>query len=115
MNSQLISICQNNDFRRIYNRGKHYVTPVVVIYVLKNRTKNTRLGITTSKKIGNAVKRNRSRRIIREAWHAVSPFAAKGYDYVLVARGKTPYVKTQDIQKQLYLQLKKAGLYQERE
>ena len=54
---KLVTICRNNDFRRIYARGKSYVTPLVVVYVLKNRTKNVRVGITTSKKIGNAVQR----------------------------------------------------------
>ena len=62
---KFVPLCRNNDFRRLYARGKSYVTPVVVIYVMKNRTKNLRVGITTSKKIGNAVLRNRSRRVIR--------------------------------------------------
>lgn len=87
------------------------MTPVVVMYALKNRSGKTRVGITTSKKIGNAVKRNRSRRIIREAWREVQPFAKKGMDYVFVARGKTPYAKTQDIHKQMVIQMKKSGFY----
>lgn len=53
-------IKENRDFRRIYTRGKSYVSPVVVTYVLKNRSQNVRVGITTGKKTGNAVKRNRS-------------------------------------------------------
>ena len=56
---KLVPICRNNDFRRIYARGKSYVSPLVVVYALKNRTKNVRVGITTSKKVGNAVQRNR--------------------------------------------------------
>ncbi|WP_099205102.1 ribonuclease P protein component [Scatolibacter rhodanostii] len=111
MKSQITPICHNNDFRRIYNRGKSFVTPVVVVYVLKNREKKTRIGITTSKKIGNAVKRNRSRRIIREAWREISPYLQSGNDYIFVARGKTPYVKMQQVKKQLETSLKKAGLY----
>lgn len=113
MNSQMTPICQNSDFRRIYSRGKYYVTPVVVVYVLKNRQKLTRFGITTSKKIGNAVHRNRSRRIIKEALRQISPLIQPGYDYVFVARGKTPYVKMQDVRKQLKIQLAKAGLLKE--
>ena len=54
---QFVPLCRNNDFRRLYARGKSYVTPLVVVYVMKNRTKNVRVGITTSKKIGNAVLR----------------------------------------------------------
>lgn len=107
---KLITICENRDYRRIYARGKSIVTPQIVIYISKNRQGILRTGITTSKKIGNAVKRNRSRRIIREALRQLAPSVKKGYDIIIVARGKTPYLKTGDIEKQLLFQLTKAGL-----
>lgn len=66
--TEIVKIKENRDFRRIYSKGKSFVSPVLVTYVLKNRTKNVRYGITTSKKTGNAVQRNRSRRIIRAAF-----------------------------------------------
>ena len=110
---KLVPICRNNDFRRIYARGKSYVSPLVVVYALKNRTKNVRVGITTSKKVGNAVQRNRSRRVIREAFRALAPWVRPGFDLVLVARGKTPYVKSTDVRRQLERQLQAAGLLRE--
>lgn len=110
---KLVPICRNNDFRRIYARGKSYVSPLVVVYALKNRTKNVRVGITTSKKVGNAVQRNRSRRVIREAFRALAPRVRLGFDLVLVARGKTPYVKSTDVRRQLERQLQAAGLLRE--
>lgn len=110
---KLVPICRNNDFRRIYARGKSYVSPLVVVYALKNRTKNVRVGITTSKKVGNAVQRNRSRRVIREAFRALAPRVRPGFDLVLVARGKTPYVKSTDVRRQLERQLQAAGLLRE--
>ena len=110
---KLVPICRNNDFRRIYARGKSYVSPLVVVYALKNRTKNVRVGITTSKKVGNAVQRNRSRRVIREAFRALAPRVRPGVDLVLVARGKTPYVKSTDVRRQLERQLQAAGLLRE--
>ena len=94
-------------------RGKSYVSPLVVVYALKNRTKNVRVGITTSKKVGNAVQRNRSRRVIREAFRALAPRVRPGFDLVLVARGKTPYVKSTDVRRQLERQLQAAGLLRE--
>ena len=78
----------------MYTRGKSIVTPSVVIYYSKNRTGQLRLGITTSKKIGNAVKRNRARRIIREAFRTISPYLRRGYDYILVARHPIPKIDT---------------------
>ena len=110
---KLVPICRNNDFRRIYARGKSYVSPLLVVYALKNRTKNVRVGITTSKKVGNAVQRNRSRRVIREAFRALAPRVRPGFDLVLVARGKTPYVKSTDVRRQLERQLQAAGLLRE--
>ena len=110
---KLVPICRNNDFRRIYARGKSYVSPLVVVYALKNRTKNVRVVITTSKKVGNAVQRNRSRRVIREAFRALAPRVRPGFDLVLVARGKTPYVKSTDVRRQLERQLQAAGLLRE--
>ncbi|MFQ9909178.1 MAG: ribonuclease P protein component [Acutalibacter sp.] len=110
---KLVPICRNNDFRRIYARGKSYVSPLVVVYALKNRTKNVRVGITTSKKVGNAVQRNRSRRVIREAFRALAPRVRPGFELVLVARGKTPYVKSTDVRRQLERQLQAAGLLRE--
>ena len=83
------------------------------MYALKNRTKNVRVGITTSKKVGNAVQRNRSRRVIREAFRALAPRVRPGFDLVLVARGKTPYVKSTDVRRQLERQLQAAGLLRE--
>ena len=110
---KLVPICRNNDFRRIYARGKSYVSPLVVVYALKNRTKNVRVGITTSKKVGNAGQRNRARRVIREAFRALAPRVCPGFDLVLVARGKTPYVKSTDVRRQLERQLQAAGLLRE--
>lgn len=86
------------------------MTPQIVIYFYKNRIGTLRVGITTGKKIGNAVMRNRSRRIIREAVRQTAPQIKRGYDLVFVARGKTPYLKSTDIRDLLFKQLDKAGL-----
>ena len=107
---QFVPLCRNNDFRRLCARGKSYVTPLVVVYVMKNRTKNVRVGITTSKKIGNAVLRNRSRRVIREAFRGLAGRVRPGFDLVFVARGKTPYVKSTDVALQMARQLSAAGI-----
>ena len=85
----------------------------MVVYALKNRTKNVRVGIKKKKKVGNAVQRNRSRRVIREAFRALAPRVRPGFDLVLVARGKTPYVKSTDVRRQLERQLQAAGLLRE--
>ena len=45
-------IRRNSEFGRVYARGKSYVNPALVLYVLKTRGKKTRVGLTATKKIG---------------------------------------------------------------
>lgn len=107
---KIVSMCTNNDFRRAYSKGKSYVGALLVSYVRKNRLGVTRVGITTSKKVGNAVLRSRSRRVIREAYRQLAPEVKAGYDLVFVARGKTPHVKSTDVGRQMAFQLSSAGV-----
>ena len=46
-------IRRNSEFGRVYARGKSYVNPALVMYVLKTRGKKTRVGLTATKKIGH--------------------------------------------------------------
>ena len=97
-----ITLKENTDFNRVYYRGKSSAKPQLVVYSLKNRLGVCRIGITTSKIIGNAVDRNRSRRIIRAAFQSVIKeyeFEGRGYDFVFVARTKTKYLKSTHIEK----------------
>ena len=106
-----VSLNQNTDFQRTYYRGKSSARPALVVYAMKNRVGICRVGITTSKKIGNAVERNRSRRIIRAAYQSIfSQYSLKGnYDIVFVARTKTKYLKSTDIEKAMLSCLKEVG------
>ena len=83
--SEILTLKENKDFHRLYNKGKSQISPVLVTYILKNRNDNLRYGITTGKKIGNAVKRNRARRVIRAAFKECAPHLKSGYDIVFVA------------------------------
>ena len=87
-------ITRNCEFARAYARGKAYVHPYVVLYVNKNRVGHTRVGLTASKKVGNAVTRNRARRVMRAALSEVLRGDVGRYDIVLVARGITPKLKS---------------------
>ncbi len=104
------AINQNRDYKRIYSRGKSIVTPCVVIYISRNRSKNVRIGITASKKIGGAVSRNRARRVIREAIRELVPTIKSGFDLVLVARARTVNVKSTYVKDVLIKQLRSAKL-----
>lgn len=105
----------NSDFRRAYARGKSYTNPALVMYVRKNRAGSCRIGITASKKIGNAVQRNRARRIIREAFRQVNLPLKGNYDVVFVARTKTVFKKSTDIYNVMLPMLIEAGVVKNEE
>lgn len=95
---KIIKLKSNRDFRRVYQKGKSYVCPYFVIYVNPNRSGDIRLGITAGKKIGNAVKRNRAKRVITAAFRAVYPHLLAGTDFVIVARTRILDVKSTKVE-----------------
>ncbi len=88
---------ENKDFRTLYYRGTSRVSPTLIVFARKNRCQMTRIGITTGKKVGIAVKRSRCRRIIRAAFRTLSPRVKPGYDLVFVARAKTAEIKSTEL------------------
>lgn len=102
------SIKLNKEFRFLYGRGASYVTPSIVIYARKNKLSKNRLGITSGKKIGNAVKRNRARRVIRVAYRSLLPEFNSYYDMVVVARAKAARISSNEVtadMKECFLQV----------
>ncbi|MBQ5995631.1 MAG: ribonuclease P protein component [Clostridia bacterium] len=104
-----VTLNRNCDFKRLYYKGKSYTNPALVIYLRRNGAGICRIGITVSKKIGSAVERNRCKRIIRAAYRNVSPCISGNWDIILVARNKTKYLKSTEIQTILTELLQKAG------
>jgi len=69
-----------------------------------------RYGITTSKKIGCAVERNRAKRVIRSAFSQLEDRLNGNYDIVFIARTKTSKVKMQQVLEQMEKQFKALGV-----
>lgn len=97
-----ISLTNNKDFVRLYKRGRYVNSKECVVYYAPNKLPFNRLGITTSKKIGNAVLRNRARRVIRAAYQQSEISFPVGYDIVVVARNDAGSVKS-DIINQFFI------------
>ena len=81
---------QNADFQRLYRSGAFCSLGSALLYVRPNGLPCNRLGITAGKKIGNAVRRNRAKRIIRAAYAAAEMQLPIGLDIVVVARSTLP-------------------------
>lgn len=101
----------NKDFRRLYGRGKSQVSPYLVTYSSKNRNGETNIGVTTGKKLGNAVNRNRARRLIVAAFRENLAHIKPGYDFVFVARSRILSVKSTLIAEVMEKQFKEAGIW----
>ena len=84
-----VTLKENYEFRRMYQRGKSAVSGAMVVYCRKNRLGHNRLGLTASTKLGHAVVHNRCRRRLREVYRLNNHALRQGYDIILVARGRT--------------------------
>lgn len=100
----------NKEFRTLYYRGRSQVSPVLVTYVRRNSFGFCRVGITTGKKLGKAVKRNRCRRLIREAYRLLKPQIHGGWDIVFVARTRTVTASMQQVEKAMLTHFKALSL-----
>jgi ribonuclease P protein component len=74
------------EFEKAYEEGHKVVTPQFALYVRPNGLPHSRLGITTTRRLGKAVVRNRARRLVREAYRKHQDELPSGYDFVFVVR-----------------------------
>lgn len=74
------------DFQRVRQHGKSYAHPLVVLVALPNETGQVHIGVTAGRSVGNAVKRNRAKRILRAALRLLIPSIRPGWDIVVIAR-----------------------------
>jgi ribonuclease P protein component len=98
------------DFKRVRNQGKSFAHPLVVLVKLSSDEEGLRVGISTSRSVGNAVHRNRAKRLLRESIRLLLPSLAHGWDLVFIAR--TPLVNAtfQDVRTAVERLLQRAGV-----
>ena len=76
------------------------MTDNFIIYGRKRRRRTARVGITVSKKVGNAVVRNRVKRLVRETFRVAKDVLPADLDFVLVARRQRPIESLEDTRRQ---------------
>ena len=84
--SRFNSIQKQSDFRGVFKKGRSYVCRIFVLHIVENGLDRNRFGFTAGKKIGNAVIRNRVKRLMKEVVRNHGGRLKPGYDIVLVAR-----------------------------
>lgn len=86
----------NKDFLALYKKGRYAASKYSVIYVRPNGRPFNRLGITAGKKVGNAVCRNRAKRLIRLAYRNTEAKLPVGMDIVIIARTAICSIKSDE-------------------
>nr|WP_300002712.1 ribonuclease P protein component [Tissierella sp.] len=91
-------IRKNMEFKNIYKTGKNYWNRNLVLYVKKNGLTETRVGYTITKKIGNAVVRNKIRRRMKEIVRLNFHNIKEGYDLVFIAKRSILNIPYQELE-----------------
>ena len=79
-------LLERAQFRRTQRRGRRQGNASLVVYARPNGLEWSRLGITTSRKVGKAVRRNRWRRLLREAFRQNKAALPRGFDLVVIVQ-----------------------------
>ncbi|MFC5653199.1 ribonuclease P protein component [Paenibacillus solisilvae] len=99
------------DFSRIYRNGKSFANNQFVVYWSRqSKADPLRLGVSASKKIGNAVVRNRMRRLVKEIVRHHTDRITGQLDIIVIVRKPAVGLKMQELEKSMLHVLKRAGL-----
>jgi ribonuclease P protein component len=79
-----------DDYSAVFDPRVRVARGPLALFGVPNKSSVTRLGFSTSRKVGNAVRRNRIRRLLRESFRLLQHELPPGYDLVLVVRAHTP-------------------------
>lgn len=98
------------DFNKVYNKGKSVGDKYVVVFCLKNNLDYNRISFLASKKVGNSVKRNRARRLMKESLRTGDLNLPIGYDFIIIARNTIDGKNCNEVKKSLENALKRTGV-----
>lgn len=102
---------KDSDFRKVYKHGRSFANRYLVMYILENKSEFSRVGISVSKKVGNAITRNKIKRRIRESYRLnIDENVKNGYDIIFIARVSIKDVDYNDIEKAMKNIVKKSNI-----
>ena len=87
---KVYTLKKNYEFKNVLNKGKYFVRKYIIVYIDKNNLNRNVIGIAVNTKICNAVKRNKIKRVIREAYYKEQKTLKQGYNIVFLWNKKEP-------------------------
>lgn len=104
---------QKKEFQEVYRSGRSYANRYLVLYVFPSEKLGGKVGFAAGKKLGNAVVRNRMKRLLRESYRLHQSLVRPGVALLLVGRQSLVGEKC-DVAQRAFLSLgKKAGIFRE--
>ncbi|GAB1475963.1 ribonuclease P protein component [Bacillota bacterium] len=106
-----INVLRNRrDFSALYNKGKSVRERSLILIYRKNGLSYCRRAFLASKKVGNSVKRNRARRLLRESYRTLEEDIIPGYDVIFIAKSNIVDLKCASVCASMESALKRANL-----
>ena len=94
-------LLNREDFVNLNRLGKKYHSKHFLVIAKENKTGRSRLGITVTRKIGNAVKRNKVKRLAREFFRLNKHHFSRGCDIVIIGKKDSFLLNYTDIKEEL--------------
>ena len=104
---------REKDFKAIFKDGTSFANRKFFVYQLENQQNHFRVGLSVSKKLGNAVTRNQIKRRIRHILQSVKGSLVEHVDFVVIARKGVETLEYAEMEKNLLHVLKLSKIYQE--
>ena len=104
---------KEKDFNAIFKEGESFANRKFVIYRLENNEQHFRVGLSVSKKLGNAVTRNQIKRRMRHILIEHKDQLVENVDFVVIARKGVEILDYAEMEKNLLHVLKLSKIYQE--
>ncbi len=83
-------LVSNSQFKAVMARGRRLSNGVLTLYMAQNDCEYSRLGVSVGKSRGNAIVRNRLKRLLREAFRQNQEQIPSGFDYLLMISPRWP-------------------------
>ena len=101
---------RGSDFRRVYDTGRRCAGKLLVLYALPGTTGGRQVGVVTSRRIGNAVIRNRARRLMREAYRLNKVKLNEHLQIVMIARSAIRDKSFQNVEAEMLALWRQVGI-----